>query len=109
MLSHYGQYIEEREGLDILENEHGFFTYKISGEECYIKDIFITKDARRSGVATDMANKITKIAKEQGCKFLSGTCDPTTNGATESLKAMFSYGFRVHSLKNDMIVLIKEL
>lgn len=109
MLSNYGQYIKERENLDILENENGFFTYKINGNECYIKDIFILKDARRSGVATSMAEEISKIAKENGCTFLTGTCVPSTNGATESLKAMFSYGFKVHSSQNDLIVLIKEL
>lgn len=109
MMSHYGQYIEEREGLDILENEHGFFTYLIKGEECYIKDIYIAKEFRRAGVATEFAEKITAIAKENGCKFLSGTCVPSTNGSTESLKAMFSYGFKVHSSSNDLIILIKEL
>jgi GNAT superfamily N-acetyltransferase len=109
MLSNYGLYVKEREGLDILENEQGFFTYRITGEECYIKDIFITKEARRTGLATSMAEEISKIAKEKGCKYLSGTCVPSTVGSTASLKAMFSYGFKIHSSQNDLIVLIKEL
>lgn len=109
MISLYGEYIEEREGLSILENEKGFFTYMIKGDECYIKDIFIAKEFRRTGAATEFAEQITKIAKDNGCKFLSGTCVPSTNGSTESLKAMFSYGFKVHSSSNDLIILIKEL
>lgn len=109
MISLYGEYIKEREGLDILEDERGFFTYIIKGEECYIKDIFISKEFRRSGAATEFADQITSIAKASGCKFLSGTCVPSTNGSTESLKAMFSYGFKVHSSSNDLIVLIREL
>lgn len=109
MLSHYGQYIKERQGTEILENEHGFFTYKISGEECYIIDIFIKKEARRKNIGTEMADNITAIAKESGCKYLTGTCFPSTNGATESIKAMFSYGFKLHSCVEDKIILIKEI
>jgi predicted GNAT family acetyltransferase len=108
-LSLYGQYILEREGKQILENEHGFFTFKFYGEECYIEDIFIKKDSRRSGIATDMANTVAEIARGAGCKVLTGTCVPSTHGATESMKAMFSYGFRIHSSQHDKIILIKEL
>ena len=109
MSSFYGQYIKEREGKDILESEHGFFTYKIHGEECYIEDIFIKKESRRKNIGTEMADEIAKIARDAGCKYLTGTCIPSTNGATESMKAMFSYGFRIHSCVNDKIILYKEL
>ncbi len=108
-MSDYGKYILEREGKSILENEHGFFTYKIHGEECYIEDIFIKKESRRIGAATVLATLITRIAIEKGCKYLTGTCVPSTNGATESLKAMLSYGFNIHSCTTDKIILIKEL
>lgn len=105
----FGQYIEEREGRSILENENGFFTYIINGEECYIEDIFIKKTARRSGLATEMASELERIAKENYCKYLTGTCVPSLNGATESIKGMFSFGFKVHSCSQDKIILIKEL
>lgn len=108
-MSLYADYIKEREGFEIIENEHGFFTYKISGEECYIRDIYIKRGSRRLGIATDMADELAKTAKDNGCKFLTGTCVPSTMGATESMKAMFSYGFRIHSATSDMIVLMKEL
>lgn len=109
MQSHYGLYIKEREGKSILENEHGFFTYKIQGEECYIEDIFIKKESRRKNIGTEMADEIYKIAKASGCKFLTGSCIPSTNGATESMKAMLAYGFQIHSCTTDRIVLFKEI
>ena len=109
MSSLYAKYIQEREGKQILENEHGFFTYKIVDKECYIEDIFIKKESRRSGIATVMANEIAQIAINAGCGYLTGTCIPSTQGATESMKAMFSYGFRIHSCQEDRIILIKEL
>lgn len=109
MASLFGQYILEREGKGILENEHGFLTYKIHGEECYIEDIFIKKESRRSGAATEMAKEIESMARAEGCKFLTGTCVPSTRGATESMRAMLGYGFRIHSAMEDRIILIKEI
>lgn len=108
-MSLYGDYIKEREGKEILENEHGFFTYKIDGDECYIEDIFIKKESRLNGIGKKMALTISEIAKANGCRFLTGTCIPSTNGATDSMKAMLSFGFKIHSATNDRIVLWKEL
>lgn len=108
-LSLYGQYVQEREGKQIIENECGFATYKIFGEECYVVDIFIKKEFRRSSQASGLADHIALMAKEAGCKFLTGTCAPSTFGATESMKAMFGYGFKLHSCTEDKIILIKEL
>lgn len=108
-MSHFGKYISEREGKLILENEHGFFTYKISGEECYIEDIYIKKESRKLGIASQMANMVAEMAIAAGCKYLTGTCIPSTQGATNSLRAMLSYGFCLHSCVEDKIILIKEL
>lgn len=108
-LSLYGQYIQEREGKSIVENECGFATYKIFGDECYIVDIFIKKEHRRSSQASSLADHISAMAKEAGCKYLTGTCVPSTSGATESMKAMFGYGFKLHACVEDKIILIKEL
>lgn len=108
-MSLFGDYIMEREGKQIIESDAGFMTFKIFGDECYIEDMYVRKDARRLGVASDMAKEIEKKAREAGCKFVTGTCVPSTNGATESMKGMFSYGFRIHSCVEDKIILIKEL
>lgn len=105
----YGQYIEEREGKGIVENEHGFATYVIAGEECYLEDIFIKRGSRLAGAASELADNVAKIGRERGCKYLTGSCVPSTKGATESMKAMFSYGFRIYSCVQDKIILIKEL
>lgn len=105
----FGDYILEREGKSILENEHGFFTYKINGEECYIEDVFIRRESRRLGIGSEMADSLAEMASQLGCKFLSGTCVPSTNGATDSLKAMLSYGFKIHSSVQDKIILTKEI
>lgn len=111
MMSLYGQYIKEREGTDIIETEDGFATYSIFPESktCYVKDIYIRPEARRSGVASTIVDRIVEIAKQNYCTELLGTVDPTTIGATESMKAQFGYGFKLKNISGSLIVLSKNL
>lgn len=108
-MSLYGDYIREREGFEIVESEHGFATYLISGEECYIRDIYVTPEGRKSGLASQMADEISVIAKEKGCTYLLGTVSPVAKGATTSMKVLLAYGFEVFKSDSNMIYLVKGI
>lgn len=108
-MSLYANYVKEREGKEILESEHGFATYQIAGPECYIKDIYIVPEMRTSGLAGKMADEIAVIAKEKGCKFLSGSVCPTANESTTSLRVLLSYGFKLAKSEVNLIWMVKEL
>lgn len=105
----YGQYIFEREGFEIVEDEFGFASYFVSGEECYIRDIFVKADHRNENHASKYADQIAAIAKERGCKVLTGTVAPLAKGSTASLKVLLSYGFKLHSSNSEKIIFIKEI
>lgn len=109
MKSLYAKYIQEREGKEIIESGIGFMSFKIQGEECYIADVYIEPEFRKSGIATELCDKIAKVAKERGCKYLSGTVTPSLKGATVSLISQLNYGFKLHSCVDDFIILKKEL
>lgn len=104
----WAQYFKEREGFETIENDKGCLTYRISGDECYIKDIFVLKEHRRSNVATELADECSKIARDSNCKFLSGTIVPSTRGATDSMMGLVAYGFEIRSAQVDLIILVKE-
>lgn len=108
-MSHFASYFKERENVETLESEHGFAIYSIRGEECYIRDIYVTPEARKTGAASRMANQITEIAKEKGCKYATGTVCPTANNSTDSLKVLLSYGMKLHRAEPNLIIFIKEL
>jgi len=108
-MSLYAEYIAEREGKGIVENDHGFVSYKIKGDECYLADIYISPEFRKEGIGAAFADEITKKAKEKGCKFLTGTVTPSLAGASTSLLAQLKYGFKLHSSHEDFIILKKEI
>jgi len=108
-MSMYGEYIKERENIEILENDKGFATYYFINNGCYIRDIYIKSDYRKDGEASKLADEISKIAKEKGCNKLIGSICPSTNGSTDSLKVLLAYGFKLDSATNNFIALIKEI
>ncbi len=108
-MSHFADYKLEREGKHVIENEHGFISYIIQGESCYIEDLFISLPSRRKFHGSDLADQVSKIALDKGCKHLLGSIVPTTFGATDSMKALFAYGFRLQSAKENFIWLSKEI
>jgi hypothetical protein len=109
LISLYAQYVREREGREIIEYPEGFVTYSFEGENCYIQDVFVTKDHRRKNICFDLGDRVSRIAKEKGCKALLGSVVPTAKGSTESLKMLIAYGFMIYSSTNNFILLKKEL
>lgn len=107
-MSLYGDYIAEREGAGIVENEHGFATYKVIGPECYIVDIYVVPAQRKAGMAASFADQIAQIAVERGCKYLTGSVDPTAPSATASAKVLLAYGFKLAKV-DHLIWFVKGL
>lgn len=111
-MSLYGKYVKERENREIVETDHGFATFQYCGyenTECYIIDLYVLPDHRKKGVASQLADRIAEMAKEKGCQYLSGSVDPTANGATDSVKTLLAYGFDVAAVSEKLIWFKKEL
>ncbi len=105
----WSMYFKEREGYDVIDTGKGVASYIINGENCYLRDIFIHPDFRHTGEGSLIADSIAAIAREKGCKYLTGSVVPSTNGATLSLFAMLKYGFKLKESKEDFIILVKEI
>lgn len=109
MKSLYGQYIEKREGFSIIEDAHGFATYKITSDECYVRDIFVQEEYRKSGLASRLCDEIAAAARVAGCSWLIGSVQPSAVSSTASLKIVLAYGFSLVSSQPDFIVLKMKL
>lgn len=105
----YARYIGEREGSQIIENENGFITYKINGEECFLVDMYVRMEVRRSGEGRKLLNELIKIAKGHECKFISANIYTVDHGATNTLKAALISGFELLSAKNECVTILLNL
>ena len=109
MESLYAQYIKERENRDIIEIDYGFLSYRIFEDECFICDIFVIPRLRKTGAVNYLTDEVTKIAKKAGCKYLAAKVYVTAPYASEGLLRNLHWGFKIHSVEKDVIVLTKAI
>jgi len=105
-------YFWEREGkFCLVREDEGFAKYSINGDECYIEDIYVVPEKRKTGIASQMADEIAASAKDHGCKYLVGSVAPEARGSTESMKVLLAYGMRIHSINHEkrLIIMAKEI
>lgn len=105
----YAAYIKEREGAETIERSWGFAVVRQMSDYLYLQDIYILPEFRRQGKGAEILSIVEAAAKELGYKKILGSCCPETEGATESMKAQFATGFKLHSCDKDIIYLIKDL
>ena len=108
-MNKWAMYHKEREGFEYIENPYGFLLYKIVGEECFIRDMFIMPEFRQNGLGSKMVDALAASAKELGANHLSSNVYVDTNGANGSLLGQLKYGFEVVSAHNNCLVLRKEI
>lgn len=96
-------------GSEVLETEHGWANYYLGDLECYIENIFITKEARRSGHAKALGLALEEIARENGCKYMIGSTNTTKPGVERSIMGMLSFGYKYLSSSEGAIFFKKEL
>jgi GNAT superfamily N-acetyltransferase len=90
----FEDYANERGfGVRVFETESGFATYYLNDEYCYIEDIYVIPEKRKSHIATEMANEIVKIAKSKGLQTLYGSVNKLAKSAEASRIVLKCYGF----------------
>ncbi len=96
----------------MYETDKGFATYKLEPRgECYIREIYVLPDFRKTGEASRMADAIVSEAKEQGCTVLSGSVCPNTSDPTYRMRVLLGYGMRFYSVDKatGLMYFIKDI
>lgn len=105
----YAQYVKERLGKDVIENDDGFCTLVISNDCFYIEEIFVQKESRREGVAQKFADEACAWAKRLGYKEIIGSVNIRAKNPEYSAHVLHAYGFRMFKAHDGMILYKKEI
>lgn len=108
-MSLYADYVFEREGFKTLEKESGFAIYRIEGEVCYIRDIYVKPEYRKKGLSYRIADEVCIFAKSADCKQLLGSVSLDLPSATASMKMLLGYGMEYLRTVGDMQYYKKEI
>lgn len=108
--SMYAQYLHEREGFSILEEPRGFATYKqIDQDTYYLRDVFVMKEHRKSGVGSELLAKISEIAKENGAKRIQGSVCLDAKNVEQSMAVIIASGFRFLRGQGNMLYFVLDI
>lgn len=103
------EYLIERQGIEILEKENGFISFRVHKDECHISDIYIRNSSRGSALLSEMIGSLSEIATKRDCKELTGSIHLWDLGKEATLKAALKLGFKISRADQGMIFIKKEL
>ena len=109
------RYLFEGEEMHVLKREWGFCTYAfdfVSGaieNHVYIQDLYVDPKYRKSGVASDMADDVVRIARERGVHALYGSVSLHRRGAETAMKILAAYGMRLFAAQSNVLWFKKDI
>lgn len=104
----YKAYFEEM-GSEVIETPYGWANYIFDEDSCYIENMYITPEYRRTKKGSELADKIAAIAKERGSKYLLTTTNTKKPSVERSIQAIIGYGFKFLRSSESAIFYYKEL
>jgi predicted GNAT superfamily acetyltransferase len=105
----YARYIFEREGIQIIENEVGFVTYKINETECFLANIYVDSSKRTNGEARSLLSKLEDIATVHNCQHITANIDLRDKNASSTMLAALKLGFKMVAANHDVLLISKSI
>ncbi len=105
----YKDYVSERLGAEIVENEFGFIVFKSEPDQLFIVEFFIDEKFRKSGNGKHLLNDLCIIAKAKDKKRITATIYLFDKHASKTLISALLCGFTVNQATNGCILITKEI
>lgn len=105
----YGNYISERSNGKILENDFGFIAYRTDQGECYIIEMYIKPEFRRSKKGTELFSELELIARKERSRRIVAGIYIEDACSTITIAAAISAGFKIFSANGGIIQIEKPV
>lgn len=109
MKSLYAAYILEREGIETVETDEFFFTFKMIENEFHVFEIFVREENRHSMKVFDLMDQIDKLSKEKGAKYIVSTVIPGMPNSEKSILLQLRWGMKLLKCEGNKIYLVKDI
>ena len=93
----------------VYSTDSGFFVFRVKGDSLEILDMYIDPKHRRNNHASQMADRVAELAKEQGARVMIGFSELGGKNAEMGQKAMKAYGLTPYLELTDQTVWIKGI
>lgn len=108
-MSFYAEYVKERAGHFVIEDDDGFVEYSLQKDCIFIENMYVRPEMRRDGIGTRYLCEVEEIGQKHGYHVIGcGVC-PSALNHVASLQAALASGFSIYAVKENYILLSKEL
>lgn len=114
-MSLWSNYLNETEGMEVVEYEYGFMAYRLGPDCVKIDHMYVSSDLRLQGYALRMVQEALDVARAHGKKFLltsvtlNNDSPKTRQASSDSLRAQLAAGFHVIGAQNNQILCTMEV
>ena len=105
----YADYIKERANQELIATDKGFVTYELGQDYCYIVDVYVLPEFRKSHVAIELGDKVVDLAKKNGINKIIGSVSLLANGRDTSIQGLYAWGMKISHYDKDTIYFVKEV
>jgi hypothetical protein len=111
MMSHYANYIKEKDGIETIETPVGFITYKFldDGKTVYIFDCYIRPESRGKKMCKNFVTIVEWKAKNRGYTTNLTSVQIIIPNASKNIKTYLGYGYQIIDAKDGVVYLSKEI
>lgn len=105
-------YMQEEYGRTVLDNKHGFISYKIHNKECMIYDLYVKPESRKGKNGLILTEAVQSDAKARNCEWVTCLVDVHGSNAVKGTKLVntyIKYGFSIVGSDNDQIVMKRKV
>jgi hypothetical protein len=105
----YANYINEREGFEVLETPKAFVLYKIKDDECFISHAYTHSEVRNQHEMSKLIYDLENISFKRGCLKINASIDLRDKNASHTLLVSLKYGFKVILAENGIMIIEKQI
>ena len=100
-------YIKEREGAEVLYDDHSFMTYRVmEDQEVLILDVFAEREYRKKGLIAKLWKELLEKTKP---KIIYTMSDVTAFNWESSHEFIMSFGFTPCTQEGSMVYYYQEI
>ena len=105
----YVDYVKERNGWEVIQNDHGFICYSITEQMVCIEELFIEKVYRQSKIGKTLVDLVCEKAQEKGFTHLYGVIHTNALTADVAMLGALKIGFSIIRAEGNKIIIAKKV
>lgn len=103
-------YLKERDGVEAVVFEGGFYTYLIQKPQFYVADFYIAEEWRGAPkFIQGMLQDIEERARKMDCTYVTCHVGISNKNLNAVVASRLKWGFRITGIEGDNLAMVKKL